>query len=231
MGAFTLPLLGGLRGCRCSTWTRSLRGCRRPWSGFLRDWDRSLWSGNYPETTHSVQLSAGGRAVGPLPGQYSPDPAADDAAEDPTDVTRAHVEAFQAWMIETRSASTALNKYKALHQFFKWLMLDEGEIDRSQMERVRQPKMPQKEEQHPRHRRAPGAGVPFTHGCPRPPISRSRPGLTVGVTGVCSRRAVRQQVFRASPKLSTFGVLGGYVAQSGPAATRTCWTARISSSG
>ncbi|MER6082283.1 hypothetical protein [Streptomyces sp. NPDC001833] len=26
---------------------------------------------------------------------------------DPVEVTRAHVEAFQAWMIETRSASTA----------------------------------------------------------------------------------------------------------------------------
>ncbi|MER5521664.1 hypothetical protein [Streptomyces sp. NPDC002763] len=54
------------------------------------------------------------------------------------------MEAFQAWMIETRSASTALNKHKGLQQFFKWLMLDEGEIDRSPMERVRQPKLPQK---------------------------------------------------------------------------------------
>ncbi len=54
------------------------------------------------------------------------------------------MEAFQAWMIETRSASTALNKHKGLQQFFKWLMLDEGEIVRSPMERVRQPKLPQK---------------------------------------------------------------------------------------
>jgi integrase/recombinase XerC len=52
------------------------------------------------------------------------------------------VEAFQAWMIETRSASTALNKHKGLQQFFKWLMLDEEEIDRSPMERVKQPKTP-----------------------------------------------------------------------------------------
>jgi integrase/recombinase XerC len=29
------------------------------------------------------------------------------------------VEAFQAWMVETRSASTALNKYKCLQQFFR----------------------------------------------------------------------------------------------------------------
>jgi site-specific recombinase XerD len=37
-----------------------------------------------------------------------------------------------------------LNKHKGLQQFFKWLMLDEQEIDRSPMERVRQPKTPTK---------------------------------------------------------------------------------------
>ncbi|MDT4991577.1 MAG: integrase/recombinase XerD [Actinoplanes sp.] len=35
-------------------------------------------------------------------------PDADAAGGDPCAVTKAHVEAFQAWMIETRSASTAL---------------------------------------------------------------------------------------------------------------------------
>jgi integrase/recombinase XerC len=58
-------------------------------------------------------------------------------------VRRAYVESFQARMIETRSASTALNKHKGPQQFFKWL-LGEGEIDRSPMERIRQPKTPQK---------------------------------------------------------------------------------------
>ena len=33
-------------------------------------------------------------------------------------------------MIETRSASTALNKHKGLQQFFKWLVAEE-EMDRS----------------------------------------------------------------------------------------------------
>jgi site-specific recombinase XerD len=37
-----------------------------------------------------------------------------------------------------------LNKHKGLQQFFKWLMVDEEAIDRSPMERVRQPKTPQK---------------------------------------------------------------------------------------
>jgi integrase/recombinase XerC len=75
-----------------------------------------------------------------------------DAAVDPTRVQRAHVEDFQAWMIETRSASTALNKHKALQQFFKWLVSEE-EIERSPMERVRQPKTPEAPHPGPADRR------------------------------------------------------------------------------
>ena len=46
-------------------------------------------------------------------------------------------------MIETRSASTALNKHKNLQQFFKYLPEVE-EIGRSPMEWVKQPQTPQK---------------------------------------------------------------------------------------
>jgi site-specific recombinase XerD len=118
-------------------------GLSRTWAGFLRDWDRSLRSGNYPPTTRYNYLLAAAQ-LGRYLGEYSPDPDADAAAEDPCQVTRAHVEAFQAWMIETRSASTAMNKHKGLQQFFKWLLVDEEAIDRSPMQRVRQPKTPQK---------------------------------------------------------------------------------------
>src|SRR4030095_9251479 len=86
-------------------------GLSRTWAGYLRDWDRSLRSGNYPETTRYNYLLAAAQ-LGRYLGEYSPDPDADAAADDPCAVTRAHVEAFQAWMVETRSASTALNKYK-----------------------------------------------------------------------------------------------------------------------
>jgi integrase/recombinase XerC len=51
--------------------------------------------------------------------------------------------AFQAWMVETRSAGTALNKYKSLQQFFAWLV-EEGEIERSPMAGVRVPRVGQK---------------------------------------------------------------------------------------
>jgi integrase/recombinase XerC len=118
-------------------------GLSRTWAGYLRDWDRSLRSGNYPETTRYNYLFAAAQAARYL-GEYSPDPDADAAANDPAEVTRAHVEAFQAWMVETRSASTALNKYKCLQQFFRWLQGDEQAIDRNPMERVRPPKTPTK---------------------------------------------------------------------------------------
>ncbi|TCO59246.1 tyrosine-type recombinase/integrase [Actinocrispum wychmicini] len=113
------------------------------WAGYLRDWDRSLRSANYPETTRYNYLLAASQLAGYL-AEYSPDPDADDATQDPAEVTKAHVEAFQGWMIETRSASTALNKHKGLQQFFKWLRDDEEEITRSPMERVRQPQVPTK---------------------------------------------------------------------------------------
>jgi integrase/recombinase XerC len=118
-------------------------GLDSTWSGFLRDWDRSLRAGNYPETTRYNYLLAASQ-LGRYLGEHSPDPDADAAAGDPAAVTRAHVESFQAWMVATRSASTALNKHKCLQQFFKWLVEDEEEIGRSPMERVRQPKTPRK---------------------------------------------------------------------------------------
>lgn len=118
-------------------------GLSTVWSGYLRDWDRYLRAGNHPETTRYNYLLAAAQLARYL-GEQSPDPEADDAAEDPAEVTRAHVEAFQAWMVETRSASTALNKHKGLQQFFKWLLVVEEDIDRSPMERVRQPKTPKK---------------------------------------------------------------------------------------
>jgi integrase/recombinase XerC len=115
----------------------------KSWSGFLRDWDRTLRSRNHPETTrynYILAVSQLARYLVDLP----PDVGAETAAQDPTDVRKHHVELFQAWMIDTRSASTALNKHKALQQFFKWLMLDEEEIERSPMERVKQPKTTKK---------------------------------------------------------------------------------------
>ncbi|WP_247674723.1 tyrosine-type recombinase/integrase [Micromonospora sp. C51] len=111
------------------------------WSAFLTDWDRSLRSGNYPATTRYNYLLAAAQ-MGRYLTAHTSQPDGSKAADTPTAVNRRHVEEFQAWMLQTRSASTALNKHKALQQFFKWLTLDEEEIDQSPMLRVRQPKTP-----------------------------------------------------------------------------------------
>jgi site-specific recombinase XerD len=120
---------------------RMTNGLPPAWATFLVDWDRSLRSGNYPPTTRYNYLLAAAQL-----GRYliEQDRHLDvrEAAQTPTAVGRQHVEAFQTWMIESRSPATALNKHKALQQFFKWLMLDEEEIDQSPMLRVRQPRTP-----------------------------------------------------------------------------------------
>jgi site-specific recombinase XerD len=118
---------------------RLAAGLPRPWADFLTDWDRTLRSGNYPQTTRYNYALAAAQLARFL-AEHASDPDAEQAATTPTAVTRRHVEAFQSWIIETRSPATALNKHKALQQFFKWLMVDEEEIEQTPMLRVRQPK-------------------------------------------------------------------------------------------
>jgi integrase/recombinase XerC len=106
-----------------------------PWGVLLRDWESSLRAANHPETTRYNYLLAAAQFARFL---------ADSSGDwDPAAVQRKHVEAFQISMIETRSAATALNKHKALQQFFRWLV-EEGEIEQSPMVHVRQPKVVQK---------------------------------------------------------------------------------------
>ncbi|GAA0560597.1 site-specific recombinase XerD [Saccharopolyspora erythraea NRRL 2338] len=121
--------------------SRISTGLTSAWSHLLADWDRTLRSSGKPETTRYNYLLAVAQFA-----RFLTDNAADCAAGPaaPAESTRAHIEEFQAWMIETRSASTALNKHKVLQQFFKWLAEDEQEIDRSPMERVKAPTTPTK---------------------------------------------------------------------------------------
>lgn len=104
------------------------------WALLLRDWDRSLRAGNHPETTRYNYVLA----VSQLAAFLGEQTLESDAASDPTMVDGRQVTPFQAWVIETRSASTGLNKYKALQQFFGWLVV-EGEIERSPMLEVLKP--------------------------------------------------------------------------------------------
>jgi site-specific recombinase XerD len=56
------------------------------------------------------------------------------------DIHREHVESFIVHLIETNSPATALNRYSALQQLFKWLA-EEGEIPESPMARMKRPKV------------------------------------------------------------------------------------------
>ena len=57
-------------------------------------------------------------------------------------VTRGDCRGFLVHLVDTRSAATARNRYTALRQFFKFLVAEE-EIERSPMENVSPPELPQ----------------------------------------------------------------------------------------
>lgn len=124
------------------------------WRTYLEEWDRALRGANKPHSTrynyelavHQLAEFLAGNELPRLASAAGVDPTTlddSDAANDPTDVQRRHVEWFLVWMIETRSASTAVNKYKGLQQFFRYLV-DEEEMTRHPMERIPQPTTPQK---------------------------------------------------------------------------------------
>jgi integrase/recombinase XerC len=119
---------------------RLTAGLPKMWTNFLHDWYRTLRAGNYPQTTCYNYILAAVQLARYLD-DHSSELDTSLAANDPVEVCKSDVESFQAWMIQTRSAATALNKHKGLKQFFKWLMLDAEEIDRSPMERVKPPKV------------------------------------------------------------------------------------------
>jgi site-specific recombinase XerD len=58
-----------------------------------------------------------------------------------TSIRREHVEAFMDDLNTRTKPATASNRFRALQQFFKFLV-EEGEIERSPMERMRRPSVP-----------------------------------------------------------------------------------------
>ncbi len=100
---------------------------------YLRSWERSLKAANKaPRTIRTYRVAA--------------DQLADflDARGMPTSVdviAREHVEAYLEDVLGRCAAATAAQRYASLRQLFRWL-LEEGEIARSPMERMRQPKIP-----------------------------------------------------------------------------------------
>ena len=119
----------------------------RIWAAQVEAWDRSLKAANKAfKTRMNYELAATqlGDYLADLADSGESDlDGLDDAAADPTGVDKPHIEEFLGWMIETRSASTAANKYRALQQFYRYLF-EEEEIERSPFDRLKQPKAPKK---------------------------------------------------------------------------------------
>ena len=62
--------------------------------------------------------------------------------QSPSGIKREHVEAFLVHLLEDRglASSTVNNRYRGLQAFFKW-MLEEGDITRSPMDRMKPPQI------------------------------------------------------------------------------------------
>src|SRR3712207_5754082 len=108
---------------------------RDTWESLIRDFLRHLKGTNRAAHTQTIYRRA---ALGLVTFLEQ-----DGELPAPRQLTRRHIEAYMAHLIDTRSASTANVVYRALQQFMRWL-LDEEEVDRSPMERMRPPIVPEK---------------------------------------------------------------------------------------
>jgi site-specific recombinase XerD len=101
----------------------------------LVSWRRSLRARNLSPKTLSVYLSGAAELARWLTAETDVDSWAQ--------VRRRHVEEWIGHLIDTTSASTANNRYRAVQQLFKWLA-DEEEIPANPMARMSPPRLEEK---------------------------------------------------------------------------------------
>lgn len=102
----------------------------------IRSWQLHLRAANLSRRTIGNYLEGAGQLVDYLTTTGMP--------TDAPSITREHVESFIAHIVDTRSPSTALTRYRDIQQLFKWLE-EEGEISSNPMARMRPPKIDEKE--------------------------------------------------------------------------------------
>jgi integrase len=101
----------------------------------LRDsWKRALLAENKSPSTVAVYTSAVDRLADYLEANHG--------AATVAEIERSHVEGFVTGLLETRAPATASNRYRALQAFFVWC-IREGELERSPMETMRPPQVPE----------------------------------------------------------------------------------------
>jgi len=101
----------------------------------LPSWELHLRALNRSPKTITTYLEAARQLVNFLAEQGMPTQA--------VSIHREHIESFLVHLQETRSASTAANRYRSLRQLFRWLE-EEGEIPSSPMARMRPPGVEEK---------------------------------------------------------------------------------------
>lgn len=104
------------------------------WQALRRDFAVSLRAENKSPNTQRLYLGAVDKLA-----SWCADNGGPDA---PTEVTRAHMTAFMAAMTEQWKPATCSVVFRALQQFFGWLIREE-EIERSPMDRMRVPAVPE----------------------------------------------------------------------------------------
>ncbi|HEX3784041.1 MAG TPA: tyrosine-type recombinase/integrase [Pseudonocardiaceae bacterium] len=105
------------------------------WGLFARSWELSLRADNKSENTIYAYIQAV-RLLGEWAHRQQP-------VIEPTDVRPIQIRLFIAELINRTSAGNAHTNYRALRTFFNWLV-DEGEIDRTPMDRTKAPIVPEK---------------------------------------------------------------------------------------
>jgi site-specific recombinase XerD len=98
----------------------------------LPSWQRHLRAANLSPRTITAYLSTGETLVRFLRAAGMPTAA--------SSIRREHLETFIEAQLARFRTSTAATRYRDLKQLFRWLV-DEGEIDRNPMERLRPPKL------------------------------------------------------------------------------------------
>ncbi len=104
------------------------------WQAFRRDFGVSLKAEGKSPNTLRLYLGAVDKLATWAAQNGGPD--------DPADVTRADLTAFMAAMTEQWKPATCSVVFRALQQFFNWMVREE-ELDRSPMDRMRAPAVPE----------------------------------------------------------------------------------------
>lgn len=100
--------------------------------GNVTSWYRHLRAGNLSTNTQQTYLEAMRQFITYLVAQGMPQTMAG--------IRREHAEAFVTALLESRSTSTAHNRYRAMRTFFRWCV-EEGEVKDSPMARTKPPRL------------------------------------------------------------------------------------------